>query len=302
MSDDQSTNGARKGWLAKLADAFSQDLKDRSQVEAVLEEAHNNELLDSAAFHIMQGALAVSDQHARDIMVPRLQMVVIEPEDSLASILDKIIASAHSRFPVMNEDNTAVVGILLAKDLLRLLRDEDFNPERMSQRLHEIVRTPVFVPESKRLNRLLREFRETRNHMAIVVDEYGSVAGLVTIEDVLEEIVGDIEDEHDPLAKEPIEDLGHQHYRVTALTEIETFNEYFSTELSDEEFDTIGGYITHVFGHLPHRGETVTIGAWHFVVAHADDRRILALEVRPASAEQRAQDVMPLGAERKRLR
>ncbi len=286
MSEDQSTTGARKSWLEKLADAFSQDLKNRSQVEAVLDEAHNNELLDSAAYHIMQGALAVSDQHARDIMVPRLQMVVIEPEDSLAVILDKIIASAHSRFPVMNEDNTAVVGILLAKDLLRLLRDEQFNPERMSKRLHEIVRTPVFVPESKRLNRLLREFRETRNHMAVVVDEYGSAAGLVTIEDVLEEIVGDIEDEHDPLTEQPIQDLGHQHYRVAALTEIEVFNEFFNTEFSDEEFDTIGGYVTHVFGHLPQRGEAVTIGLWHFVVAHADDRRILALEVRPANAEQ----------------
>lgn len=293
MSDDQSTTGVRKSWLEKLADAFSQDLKNRSQVEAVLDEAHNNELLDSAAYHIMQGALAVSDQHARDIMVPRLQMVVIEPEDSLAVILDKIIASAHSRFPVMNEDNTAVVGILLAKDLLRLLRDEQFNSERMAQRLHEIVRAPVFVPESKRLNRLLREFRETRNHMAIVVDEYGSVAGLVTIEDVLEEIVGDIEDEHDPLTEEPIEDLGHQHYRVAALTEIETFNDYFDTALSDEEFDTIGGYVTHIFGHLPHRGEAVTIGNWYFVVSHADERRILSLEVRPANAEQRAQDMRP---------
>jgi magnesium and cobalt transporter len=291
MSEDHSTTGARKSWLEKLADAFSQDLKNRSQVEAVLHEAHNNELLDSAAYHIMQGALAVSDQHARDIMIPRLQMVVIEPEDSLATILDKIIASAHSRFPVMNEDNTAVVGILLAKDLLRLLRDEQFNPERMSQRLHEIVRTPVFVPESKRLNRLLREFRETRNHMAVVVDEYGSVAGLVTIEDVLEEIVGDIEDEHDPLTEQPIQDLGHQHFRVAALTEIAVFNEFFTTEYSDEEFDTIGGYVTHVFGHLPQRGEAVTIGMWHFVVAHADDRRILTLEVRPANAEQRAEDV-----------
>jgi len=288
MSDDHSTTGARKSWLEKLADAFSQDLKNRSQIEAVLEEAHNNELLDSAAYHIMQGALAVSDQHARDIMVPRLQMVVIEPDDSLTLILDKIIASAHSRFPVMNEDNTAVVGILLAKDLLRLLRDEEFNPERMTRRLHEIVRAPVFVPESKRLNRLLREFRETRNHMAIVVDEYGSVAGLVTIEDVLEEIVGDIEDEHDPFTEEPIEDLGHQHYRVAALTEIEVFNDFFSTEFSDEEFDTIGGYVTHVFGHLPQRGEAVTVGLWHFVVSHADERRILALEVRPASAEHGA--------------
>lgn len=290
MSEDHSTNGARKSWLEKLAAAFSQDLKNRSQVEAVLTEAHNNELLDSAAYHIMQGALAVSDQHARDIMVPRLQMVVIEPEDTLAVILDKIIASAHSRFPVMNEDNTAVVGILLAKDLLRLLRDEQFNPERMSQRLHEIVRTPVFVPESKRLNRLLREFRETRNHMAIVVDEYGSVAGIVTIEDVLEEIVGDIEDEHDPLTEEPIEELGRQHFRVSALTEIEVFNDFFGTEFSDEEFDTIGGYVTHVLGHLPQRDEAVTIGDWYFVVTHADDRRILTLEVKPASAEQKTQD------------
>lgn len=284
MSDDQSTQASKKGWLEKLSDAFSSDIRDRDQVLDLLQQAHENELLDHSAYRIMQGAIEVSDQHARDIMIPRSHMVVIEDGDAIAEILTKIVESSHSRFPVMNDDNTAVVGILLAKDLLRLAKDHNFDPRSMTAGLREVIRDPVFVPESKRLNRLLRDFRETRNHMAIVVDEYGGVAGLVTIEDVLEEIVGDIEDEHDPLEEEDIQDMGNERYRVSALTEVEDFNEYFGTELSDEEFDTIGGYVTHVFGHLPRRGEAVTIAKLRFVVHTADDRRIRLLDVARAEA------------------
>lgn len=293
MSDDQSSQPSKRSWLEKLSDTFSAEIRDRDQILQLLQEAHENELLDNSAYHIMQGAIEVSDQHARDIMVPRSQMVVIEPGDAVTAILDKIVESSHSRFPVMNDDNTAVVGILLAKDLLRLARESDFNPERMTARIDEVIRPPVFVPESKRLNRLLRDFRETRNHMAIVVDEYGGVAGLVTIEDVLEEIVGDIEDEHDPLEEEDIQELGDGRYRVSALTEVEDFNDFFRTELSDEEFDTIGGYVTHVFGHLPKRGEAVTIADWHFVVHTADDRRIRLLDVTRSGRRHTAPELTP---------
>ncbi|MCH8551953.1 MAG: CBS domain-containing protein [Natronospirillum sp.] len=293
MSEDQSSQASKRGWLAKLSDAFSAEIRDRDQVLQLLQEAHENELLDNSAYHIMQGAIEVSDQHARDTMIPRSQMVVIEPGDTVTVILDKIVQSSHSRFPVMNEDNTAVVGILLAKDLLGLAREADFDVERMTARIGEVIRPPVFVPESKRLNRLLRDFRETRNHMAIVVDEYGGVAGLVTIEDVLEEIVGDIEDEHDPLEEEDIQELGEGRYRVSALTEVDDFNDYFQTELSDEEFDTIGGYVTHVFGHLPRRGEAVTIANWHFVVHMADDRRIRLLDVSRAGRRESLPELTP---------
>lgn len=285
MSDDQSSQNSKKSWLEKLSDAFSSDIRDRDQVLDLLQQAHENELLDNSAYHIMQGAIEVSDQHARDIMIPRSHMVVIEPGDAIPEILTKIVESSHSRFPVMSDDNTAVVGILLAKDLLRLARDHNFDLAHMTAGIPEVIRDPVFVPESKRLNRLLRDFRETRNHMAIVVDEYGGVAGLVTIEDVLEEIVGNIEDEHDPLEEEDIQDMGHGRYRVSALTEVDDFNDFFDTELSDEEFDTIGGYVTHVFGHLPRRGEAVTISRLRFVVHTADDRRIRLLDVSAAEPE-----------------
>ncbi len=297
MNDTSSqTTPNKKSWLEKLSEAFTGEIKDREQVLDLLTEAHENDLLDTSAYHIMQGAIEVSDQHARDIMIPRSQMVVIEQDDDLTEILDKIVESSHSRFPVMNEDNTAVVGILLAKDLLRLAQESGFDTSQMTLRLSEVVREPVFVPESKRLNRLLRDFRETRNHMAVVVDEYGGIAGLVTIEDVLEEIVGDIEDEHDPHEEASIQTLSNGRYRVSALTEIEEFNDFFETDLSDEEFDTIGGYVTHVFGHLPTRGESVVISDWRFHVHSADDRRIKVLEL--ARAERGARELIPTDAAR----
>ncbi|MEX0584914.1 MAG: transporter associated domain-containing protein [Natronospirillum sp.] len=285
MSEDQSSSTGKRNWLEKLSDAFSNDLRDRDQVLELLQEAHENELIDQSAFHIMQGAMEVSDQHARDIMVPRSHMIVIEHTDTVTEVLNKIIESSHSRFPVMSEDNSSVVGILLAKDLLRLAREYNFDADQMTANIQDVIRAPVFVPESKRLNRLLRDFRETRNHMALVVDEYGGVAGLVTIEDVLEEIVGDIEDEHDPQEEATIQSLGQQRHRVSALTEVDDFNDFFDTELSDEEFDTIGGYVTHVFGHLPRRGEAVTIANLRFVVHSADDRRIKLLDVAPAGTD-----------------
>lgn len=283
MSEEPSSQSSRRSWLEKLADAFSSELRDKAQVLQLLQEAHENELLDQSALHIMQGAMKVSDEHARDIMVPRSHMVCIEHDDSFAEIMKKIVASSHSRFPVLSEDSSSVTGVLLAKDILQLAQDYQFDAEKIAANLQQIIRQPVFVPEIKRLNRLLRDFRETRNHMAIVVDEYGGVAGLVTIEDVLEEIVGDIEDEHDPAEEKDIEQIDKEQFRVAALTEIEDFNEHFHTELSDEEFDTIGGYVTHVFGHLPKRGERVVIADLLFTVQSADERRIIQLLVAPAS-------------------
>ncbi|MFY0665401.1 MAG: CBS domain-containing protein [Natronospirillum sp.] len=284
MSEEPSSQSGRRSWLEKLADAFSSELRDKEQVMELLQEAHENELLDHSALHIMQGAMNVTDQHARDIMVPRSQMICIEHGDSFASIMEKIVTSSHSRFPVLSEDSATVTGVLLAKDILQLAQEYAFDVEKIAANLHKIIRQPVFVPEIKRLNRLLRDFRETRNHMAVVVDEYGGVAGLVTIEDVLEEIVGDIEDEHDPAEEEDIQEMGGGLFRVAALTEIEDFNEHFNTALSDEEFDTIGGFVTHVFGYLPKKGESVRIADLLFTVHSADDRRILHLQVMPVGS------------------
>ena len=221
----------------------------------------------------------------RDIMIPRAQMVTVSRDDSIDDILPVIIESGHSRFPVVGENRDEVVGILLAKDLLRYRFDDS---ERFD--LRELIRPAVFVPESKRLNVLLKEFRASRNHIAIVVDEYGGVAGMVTIEDVLEQIVGEIADEHDIEEGTFILRRSDTNYIIKALTPIEDFNEYFGTRFSDEEFDTIGGLITHAFGHLPKRGETVQLDHLLFKVVRADNRRVHMLELTvQAAAPERAE-------------
>jgi magnesium and cobalt transporter len=268
-----------RSWLARLAHVFSGDPRNRDDLHQLLVEAKENQLIDGDALRIMEGALHVGDMQVREIMVPRVQMDVLKADQPLEKLLPKIIETGHSRYPVIGENIDEVLGILLAKDLLPQLIQRDGEASDIRQRL----RPAVFVPESKRLNVLLREFRENRNHMAIVIDEYGGVAGLVTIEDVLEEIVGDIEDEYDVEEDTFIKQISPTDYLVKALTPIEVFNETFNTAFSDEEFDTIGGIVLQQFGYLPHRGEIATVGDYQFRVLTADNRQIHLLRMSPAA-------------------
>lgn len=273
MSDDDPQS-QDKTWLERLAQAFSYDPKSREDVVEILRLAHGNQIIDSDALEIMEGALHVSDQQVREIMIPRSQMVMISAEAPMEAVLAEAIESNHSRFPVVGESTDDVRGILLAKDLLQVaLKGLD------SLKLEDVLRPATIIPESKRLNVLLREFREQRYHMAVVVDEYGGVSGLVTIEDVLEEIVGDIEDETDETEHEFVQFLGENRYLVAALTPIDDFNETFDAGFSDEEFDTIGGILLQSFGRFPQIGDSVTIGNLAFRVVDGDNRQIRQLEV-----------------------
>lgn len=274
MSEDRSTNG-HKTWLDKLVQAFVHEPKNRQELLELLREAHANEVLDIEALSIIEGALQVSDMQVRDIMIPRSQMITIRSSQTPREFLPEVIEAAHSRFPVTGESLDDVLGILLAKDLLPLLLEE--NTERFN--IKEILRPATCVPESKRLNVLLKEFRATRNHMAIVIDEYGGVSGLVTIEDVLEQIVGDIEDEHDIDEDSQIKPLHSGDFLVKGLTPIEDFNEHFGTEFPDEEFDTVGGLVMNAFGHLPRRNEVVELDGFRVRVLNADSRRVHLLRV-----------------------
>ncbi len=247
--------------------------EDREQLLALLHSAFERNLLDADALSIIEGALQVSDMPVREVMIPRAQMDVIDIDDPLEKIVQTALRTAHSRFPVIGENRDDVIGILLAKDLLRLMSGDDDS-------LRDMLRPAVFIPESKRLNVLLREFRASRNHMAIVVDEYGGVAGLVTIEDVLEQIVGDIEDEYDfDESADNIRADQTGRYRVKAATEIEDFNEVFGTAFEDDDYDTVGGLVIHQLGRLPKRGEVVQIDALRFTVLRADSRRVHTLMV-----------------------
>ena len=275
MTDDDHQS-QDKSWLERLAQAFTYEPKTQEDVAEVLRAAHNNKILDSEALEIMEGALQVSDQQVREIMIPRSQMVVINADSPVDEVLHLAIESNHSRFPVVGESTDDVRGILLAKDLLHVALDgkDTFD-------LCKIMRTATIIPESKRLNVLLREFREQRYHMAVVVDEYGSVSGLVTIEDVLEEIVGDIEDETDETEQGLIRKEENGNFQVAALTPIDEFNEAFNTGFSDEEFDTIGGILLQSFGHFPKVGDSITIDSLRFTVVDGDNRQIRQLEVSP---------------------
>jgi len=276
MSEDRSGNGPQKTWLGKLAQAFSDEPKTREDLLADLKDATDENVLDQEAFSIIEGAMQVSDQQVRDVMIPRSQMVVVEADQTPKEFLPIIISSAHSRFPVIGENPDDILGILLAKDLLPLFLDGNLDNFDITQHL----RKPTFIPESKRLNVLLKEFRATRNHMAIVVDEYAGVSGLITIEDVLEQIVGEIEDEHDAEENDGnIKPFDENGYIVKALTPIEDFNEFFDVGLPDDEFDTIGGIVTQQFGHLPRKDETVQIDEFNFKILSADNRRIRLLQV-----------------------
>jgi magnesium and cobalt transporter len=264
-------------WLKRLTGSFLVQPEDRCELLEILREACSRGLLEEDALDMVEGVLEVGDLQVRDIMIPRAQMVCVRRDDPPARLLPVVVESGHSRFPVMEEDRDDIVGILLAKDLLRLCaaetRSEPFD-------IREYMRPVVFVPESKRLNVLLREFKVNRNHMAIVVDEYGGVSGLVTIEDVIEQIVGDIDDEFDVEDDLNIRREAPRQYSVRGLTRIEEFNEYFRAHLSEEEgFDTVAGLLMKQFGRLPRRGEAATIDGFEFRVVRADRRRIDALRV-----------------------
>ena len=278
MNDERSdADAGEKSCLEKIGQLFSSKPHSRRDLEDVLEVAAENEVIDEDARSIMEGAMQVSDMQARDIMIPRAQMVVIREESTLEEILTQIIRAGHSRFPVVGESHDDILGILLAKDLLPQILNKD-NSEFS---IESLLRPTVVVPESKRLNVLLREFREKRSHMAIVIDEYGGVAGLVTIEDVLEEIVGEIEDETDAEADRFIRRISDDDYFIKALTPIDEFNAYFETRFSDEEFDTIGGLVIQALGHMPSRNETAVIEQFEFKVINADQRKIHSLRMRP---------------------
>ena len=275
MSEDRDDETDERSWLEKIAQIFSSDPHTRKDLLDVLAVAQQNAVIDAGTQKIMQGALEVANMQVRDVMVPRPRMVCLRASDEPADILGEVIEAGHSRYPVVGESSDDVLGILLAKDLLpRLLSG---TPERFE--IRQLLRPATFVPESKRLNVLLREFRENRNHIAVVIDEYGGVAGLVTIEDVLEEIVGEIEDEHDEQDDGFIRKLSDNDFLVKALTPIEDFNAFFGASLSDEEFDTVGGIVMQAFGYLPRRNEIAEIEGFQFKVLNADSRQIHLLRL-----------------------
>ncbi|MEE9421637.1 MAG: transporter associated domain-containing protein [Gammaproteobacteria bacterium] len=276
MKKDRSINGSgNNAWLKRIRQTFSAEPQNREELISLLRGSQRHGLFDVDAQGMMEGVLQVADMQVRDIMIPRSQMVVVSRDESPEKLLPIIVESGHSRFPVVGEDIDEVIGVLLAKDLLRYCSDN--NRDNFS--LRDVLRPAIFIPESKRLNVLLKEFRASRNHMAIVVNEYGGVSGMVTIEDVLEQIVGEIEDEHDIDEGTFIRKYSDVNYTVKALTPIEEFNEYFKTEFSDEEFDTIGGLVIKLLGHLPKRGERLEVGSLSFQILRADNRRIHLLKV-----------------------
>ncbi len=263
----------KPSWLERLSALLLREPEDREQLVELLRGAYDRHLLDGDALSMIEGVLQVSEMQVREVMIPRSQMDVIDINDAPEAFLPKMLDTAHSRFPVVDGEKDQVIGILLVKDMLRYYA-------KVETDVRDMLRPAVFVPESKRLNVLLKEFRSNRNHIAIVVDEYGGVAGLVTIEDVLEQIVGDIEDEHDfDDAEENIIRDRHGRFRVKALTQISDFNEVLGSQLDDEEFDTIGGLVVNHFGHLPQRGEATSFAGFRFTVLRGDSRRLHSLLV-----------------------
>jgi magnesium and cobalt transporter len=285
MSDDTHPSGdtGRSGWWQRLVQGRAGDAKTREDVTEFLAGFLERGIIQADEFAMLQGVLKVSDTQVRDIMVPRSHMVVVAKDQTADEVLSVITDSNHSRFPVIGDDRDEVVGIVLAKDLLKhfLIGKEPFDLQRF-------LRPAVFIPESKRLNTLLTEFREGRNHMAIVVDEYGGVSGLATIEDVLEQIVGEIDDELDPQESASIQPQDGGKFSVMALTRIDEFNEFFNTAISDADYDTVGGLVMHELGRLPRRGEQLDFAGLRFKVLRGDRRRLHTLEVSriPAAAEE----------------
>ncbi len=275
MKEDRSSNGSDKTWFEKISQVLNAEPQDREQLVEVLRDSEQRNLLDGDSLAMIEGVMQVSEMHVRDIMLPRSQMETINRNIAPEVFLSTIIESGHSRFPVVGDNPDEVEGILLAKDMLAYFaQGEDAKFD-----IRDVMRTPIYIPESKRLNVLLKEFRSNRNHLAIVVDEYGGVAGMVTIEDVLEQIVGEIEDEYDIDEDSYIMKYSNDQFSLKALTPIDEFNEYFKASLDEDEFDTVGGLILKAFGHLPTRDEEVSIDDFHFTVLRADNRRIHLLKM-----------------------
>ena len=275
MSEGQQSGSKVLSWQKRLSKLFIEP-QDQEQLVELVRSASERHIIDAEALAIVEGALNVAQMQARDIMIPRSQVVMVSRGAPAKDILKLITETAHSRFPVIDDDRDDVIGILLAKDVLSMV----VSAGEFQFDIRELLRPAVFIPESKRLNVLLGEFRGHRNHMAIVVDEYGGVAGMVTIENVLEQIVGEIEDEHDIDNDVPILQRDETTYAIKALAELDEFNERFQTQWSDEDFDTVGGYVVNQFGHLPERGEQVIIGQFEFRVVRADNRRVHLLEMK----------------------
>ncbi|MCB1672031.1 MAG: transporter associated domain-containing protein [Gammaproteobacteria bacterium] len=292
MTDDQPESDQKtRSWLERIAQIFSDEPTDLQSLLALLRNAEQDKVLDSDALSIIEGALQVSSMQVREIMIPRSQLVTVSARLSPQEIIEQVAEEAHSRYPVIGDSIDNVLGILLAKDLLPLVLQQ--NIDKFS--IKDIVRPATFVPESKRLNVLLREFRETRHHMAIVIDEYGSVCGAVTIEDVLEQIVGEIEDEYDVDDDSYIKRFDDHNHIVKALTPIDEFNEHFNTSFSEQDFSTIGGLVLQRFGHIPERDEAINIGPFLFTVLNADSRQIKLLKVTSSLLEADHQKVAKLG-------
>jgi magnesium and cobalt transporter len=274
MSEIPSSPPGNRSWLDRLSQAFSADPQDKLELLEMLRAAAQRGVVDQDSLALIEGAMQVVDMQVREIMIPRAQMICIKADSSPEEYIREILESAHSRYPVIGESKDDILGILLAKDLLGLTITGELNRSSVQDKL----RPACFIPESKRLNQLLKEFKENRNHMAIVVDEYGGTAGLVTIEDVLEQIVGDIEDEHDFEEDLTIKHTEPDKYIVKALTPIEDFNKYFTLNLDEKEFDTIGGLVMNRFGRLPRRGESTTLEDFTIKILNADNRQIRLLQ------------------------
>lgn len=277
MSDDNpntSNGSSNKSILDKIVQAFTGEPKNKDELVEVLNDAQERELIKPETKQMIEGVLSVADMRVREIMIPRSQMITLDIAQPLEEFLPIILDSGHSRFPVVNDDLDHIEGILLAKDLLAY----GFDQQDRCQ-LKEIIRPAIIVPESKRVEPLLQEFRSQRYHMAVVVDEYGGVSGLVTIEDILELIVGEIEDETDDEADEEIKRLTDNIYQVKALTDLADFDEYFNCQFDKEDVDTIGGLVLHHFSHMPKKDEEITIGDFNFKITAADNRRVQVLQV-----------------------
>ncbi|MCK5829744.1 MAG: CBS domain-containing protein [Methylococcales bacterium] len=279
MSDEKppSSQPQQKGLIDRIGQFLTGEPQDQNDLMEILQEAEEKHLIDADALSMIEGVLQFSEMRVRDIMVPRVQMNVIHKDDELKAIFPLVVELGHSRFPVIEDDRSKIVGVLLAKDLLvHALKNKKIL-------VSDIMRPVSIVPESKRLNVLLKEFRTDRDHMAIVIDEYGMSAGLITIEDVLEQIVGEIEDEHDaeaPIEEEYIKKQSDNKYIIKAITTIDDFNEYFSSVIKDDEHETIGGFVIHQLGHMPKKGDKLEYDSFRFEVLHADNRRLNLLKLR----------------------
>lgn len=287
MNDERppSPEGSSDSWVRRFGRSLAGAPRSREEITQLLEEASQLDVIDQDALAMMEGVLDTADTPVEDIMIPRSQMVVVELDAAPQDILQVVVDSGHSRFPVIGENRDQIVGILLAKDLLKLQGMQLMGANGEAFDIQSYLREPVFVPETKRLNMLLKQFRAGRHHMAIVVDEYGGVAGLVTIEDVLETIVGDIDDEHDESEASPIVRQDSARYLVTALATIDDFNEFFGADFSDDDADTVGGFVTQALARVPRRGEELQIGEFRFKVLRADSRRVHLLQVTVAEPE-----------------